>query len=47
MKYGYDGEWFLRAYDAYGKKVGSHECERAKSLLNLKLLRNVWFWKDT
>jgi len=25
MKYGYDGEWFLRAYDAEGKKVGSHE----------------------
>jgi cellobiose phosphorylase len=30
MKYGYDGEWFLRAYDAYGKKVGSHECEEGK-----------------
>ncbi|WP_130837146.1 GH36-type glycosyl hydrolase domain-containing protein [Lachnoclostridium sp. Marseille-P6806] len=24
---GWDGEWFLRAYDAYGNKVGSHECE--------------------
>jgi cellobiose phosphorylase len=23
---GWDGEWFLRAYDAYGNKVGSHEC---------------------
>lgn len=30
MKYGYDGEWFLRAYDAYGKKIGSHECEEGK-----------------
>jgi len=24
-KYGYDGEWFLRAYDAFGNKVGSRE----------------------
>lgn len=23
---GWDGEWFLRAYDAQGNKVGSHEC---------------------
>lgn len=23
---GWDGEWFLRAYDAAGNKVGSHEC---------------------
>ncbi len=27
---GWDGEWFLRAYDAAGKKVGSHECEEGK-----------------
>ena len=26
-KDGWDGEWFLRAYDAFGEKVGSHECE--------------------
>jgi cellobiose phosphorylase len=26
-KHGWDGEWFLRAYDAHGKKIGSHECE--------------------
>jgi cellobiose phosphorylase len=25
MNYGYDGEWFLRAYDANGNKVGSKE----------------------
>jgi cellobiose phosphorylase len=25
-KDGWDGEWFLRAYDANGDKVGSHEC---------------------
>ncbi len=28
--YGWDGEWFLRAYDYYGKKVGSKECEEGK-----------------
>ena len=27
---GWDGEWFLRAYDAEGKKVGSDECEEGK-----------------
>ena len=25
LKYGYDGNWFLRAYDDAGNKVGSHE----------------------
>ena len=27
IKYGWDGKWFLRAYDAFCNKVGSHECE--------------------
>jgi cellobiose phosphorylase len=27
---GWDGEWFLRAYDFYGNKVGSHENEEGK-----------------
>ncbi len=27
---GWDGEWFLRAYDALGHKVGSRECEDGK-----------------
>ncbi len=27
---GWDGEWFVRAYDAYGKKVGSKECEEGQ-----------------
>ncbi len=27
VKYGWDGKWFVRAYDAFSKKVGSHECE--------------------
>ena len=29
-KYGWDGEWFLRAYDYYGRKIGSHENEEGK-----------------
>ncbi len=29
-KHGWDGEWFLRAYDDFGKKVGSKECEEGK-----------------
>lgn len=28
--YGWDGEWFLRAYDYFGRKVGSKECEEGK-----------------
>ena len=27
---GWDGQWFLRAYDAFGNKVGSQECEDGK-----------------
>jgi cellobiose phosphorylase len=27
LQHGWDGEWFLRAYDFFGKKVGSKECE--------------------
>ena len=30
MRDGYDGEWFLRAYDDFGRKVGSRECEEGK-----------------
>lgn len=29
-KYGWDGEWFLRAYDYFGRKVGSHENKEGK-----------------
>ena len=29
-QHGWDGEWFLRAYDALGQKVGSAECEEGK-----------------
>ncbi len=28
--HGWDGEWFLRAYDYYGNKVGSHENEEGQ-----------------
>lgn len=27
---GWDGKWFVRAYDAFGHKVGSDECEEGK-----------------
>ncbi len=27
---GWDGDWFLRAYDYYGKKIGSKECREGK-----------------
>ena len=27
---GWDGKWFIRAYDAYSHKVGSHECEEGQ-----------------
>ena len=30
LKDGWDGEWFLRAYDAHGDKVGSHECREGQ-----------------
>jgi cellobiose phosphorylase len=26
LEHGWDGDWFLRAYDAFGDKVGSREC---------------------
>ncbi len=29
-EHGWDGEWFIRAYDYYGRKVGSHENEESK-----------------
>ncbi|HKL86263.1 MAG TPA: glycosyl transferase [Treponemataceae bacterium] len=29
-KTGWDGEWFIRAYDDFGNKVGSKECEDGK-----------------
>ena len=29
-QHGWDGEWFLRAYDYYGNKIGSRECEEGK-----------------
>ena len=29
-QHGWDGDWFLRAYDAHGKKIGSRECDDGK-----------------
>jgi cellobiose phosphorylase len=30
LKHGWDGNWFLRAYDFFGNKVGSNECDEGK-----------------
>ena len=30
LEHGWDGEWFLRAYDFFGRKVGSRECEEGQ-----------------
>ncbi len=30
LAHGWDGEWFTRAYDDFGNKVGSHECEEGQ-----------------
>lgn len=30
LNYGFDGEWFIRAYDDFGRKMGSKECDEGK-----------------
>jgi len=30
LDHGWDGEWFLRAYDFFGNKVGSDDCDEGK-----------------
>ncbi len=30
LEHGWDGDWFLRAYDDFGQKVGSHECQEGQ-----------------
>ncbi len=30
LQHGWDGGWFLRAYDDFGDKVGSHECQEGQ-----------------
>lgn len=30
LEHGWDGAWYLRAYDRFGRKVGSQECEEGK-----------------
>jgi cellobiose phosphorylase len=30
LKQGWDGGWFLRAYDRFSAKIGSHECEEGR-----------------
>jgi cellobiose phosphorylase len=31
LEHGWDGEWFLRAYDFFGKKIGSKDCPEGDS----------------
>ena len=33
MEHAFDGDWFLRAYDATGAKMGSKECEEGQNVL--------------
>mgnify|MGYP000730243174 CR=1 FL=1 len=43
---GWDGEWFLRAYDAQSEKVGSKECEEGKIFIEPQgLLCYGRYWK--
>ncbi|MBQ2729912.1 MAG: glycosyl transferase [Clostridia bacterium] len=30
LTHGWDGDWFIRAYDAFGNKIGSSECEEGQ-----------------
>jgi len=30
VEHGWDGEWFLRAYDDFGRKIGSRECDEGQ-----------------
>ena len=38
ISYGWDGNWFLRAYDYYGRKVGSNENDEGKIFIE----SNAW-----
>lgn len=45
---GWDGEWFLRAYDAAGNKVGSNECEEGKIFIEPQgfcVLADIGIWE--
>lgn len=33
-KHAWDGEWFMRAYDFFGNKIGSNECEEGKIFID-------------
>ena len=40
QKHGWDGEWYLRAYDFYGNKIGSNENEEGKIFIDCHLLHS-------
>ncbi len=33
LQHAWDGDWFLRAYDFFGRKIGSKECEEGQILI--------------
>ena len=37
-QHGWDGDWFLRAYDDFGAKIGSKECEEGKIFIESQWL---------
>ena len=47
-KHGWDGEWYLRAYDFFGKKVGSKENEEGKIFIESQgwcAMAQIGAWK--
>ena len=45
-KHGWDGEWYLRAYDFYGNKIGSHENEEGKIFIESQGASARWQASD-
>ena len=41
QRYGWDGEWFLRAYDHFGDKIGSKTCNEGKIFIESQSLCTI------
>lgn len=44
-KHGWDGDWYLRAYDYYGKKIGSNENEEGKIFIESQGWCSIRDWQ--
>ena len=47
LDHGWDGEWFLRAYDAMGNKVGSHTCAEGQIFIETQgycVMAGIGLW---